>query len=141
MTDTMINLVKLLVEEHRRLMALIEALDAILSPKVIPPANHTKLRQLFEQVIHLMAAHGETERKKLLPALQRRLPEADHWQIKMLEIQDEAILSEARHLHEWLVEHPPPASFERLRKDGVRLIRWAREHIGFEEERLFPRLL
>jgi hypothetical protein len=58
----------------------------------------------------------------------------------MLEIQDEAILSEASHLREWLVEHPAPVSFERLQKDGVRLIRWAREHIGFEEERLFPRL-
>jgi len=130
-----------LMEEHRRLMALIKALDAILSPKSIPPADHTKLRQLFEQVIELMVTHGELERVKLLPALQRCLPEVDHWQIKMLEIQDEAILSEARHLHEWLVEHPFPASFERLQKDGVRLIRWAREHIGFEEERLFPRLL
>jgi hemerythrin-like domain-containing protein len=78
MTDSMKNLVKLLVEEHRRLMALIEALEAILSPRSISPADHMTLRQLFGQVIELMATHSETEREKLLPALQRCLPEADH---------------------------------------------------------------
>ena len=39
------------------------------------------------------------------------------------------------------MEHPSSTSFERLQKDGARLIRWAREHIGFEEGQLFPRLL
>ncbi len=140
MTDPMKTLVELLVEEHRQLLALIETLEAILSPGSVHSAGHTKLRQLLEQVIELMATHGEKETAELFPALQRSLPTADHWQIKMLEIQDEAILSEARHLHEWLVEHPSPASFGRLQKDGARLIRWAQEHIVFEEERLFPRL-
>jgi hemerythrin-like domain-containing protein len=141
MSEPMKKLVNLLVEEHRRLLVLIDALDVILSPKSGRPFDPTKVGQLLEQVIELMAAHSETERVELLPALQRCLPEVDYWQIKMLEIQDEAIYNGALHLHEWLMEHPAPASSGRLQKDGVRLIRWVREHIGFEEGRLFPRLL
>jgi len=134
------KLVNLLKEEHRRLLALVDPLEAVLSPTSGHPFDPTKFRQVLEQVIELMATHSETERVKLLPALQRCLPEVDYWQIKMLEIQDEAIYNGALHLHEWLMEHPSPTSLGRLQKDGARLSRWTREHIEFEEARLFPRL-
>jgi hemerythrin-like domain-containing protein len=141
MSEPMKKLVNRLVEEHRLLLTLIDALEVILSPNYGHSFDSTKLGQMLKQIIELMAAHSETEKMKLSPALQRCLPEVDYWQIKMLEIQDEAIYYEAIHLHEWLMEHPSPTSFERLQKDGARLIRWVREHIGFEEGRLFPRLL
>jgi len=141
MPEPMKKLVKLLVEEHRRLLVLTGELEAILPRKSARPPDRTRLKQLLEQFIELLTAHGRLEVTELFPALEKRLPQADHWQIKMLEIQDEAILSEARHLHEWLLEHPSTAPFEQRREDGARLIRWSKEHVGFEEERLFPRLL
>ena len=141
MTEPMKRLVNLLTEEHRRLLAMTGELEMILQPKSPRPPDRARLRQLLEQFIELLTAHGRLEVTELFPALQKRLPKADHWQIKMLEIQDEAILSEACHLHEWLLEHPSDASFEQRREDCARLIRWSKEHVGFEEERLFPRLL
>jgi len=141
MTEPMKKLVDLLVEEHRRVLALTGELEAILPPKSARPPDRAQLRHVLEQFIELMTTHGQLEVTELFPALEQRLPQADHWQIKMLEIQDEAILSEARHLHEWLLEHPDTASFGTRREDGVHLIRWSKEHVGFEEERLFPRLL
>jgi hypothetical protein len=139
-SEPMKRLVHRLTEEHHRLLALIDGLKAALSPKPCHPFDPTQLGHVLKQVIELMAAHGDMERVKLIPALQRCLPEVDHWQIKMLEIQDEAIYYEALHLHEWLMEHPSPTSFGRLQKDGARLSRWVREHIEFEEARLFPHL-
>ena len=142
MTEPMNKLVNLLVEEHRRLLALTKEMEEVLPPKSSARSpDRTRLKQLLEQFIELLTTHGQLEVTELFPALEKRLPKADHWQIKMLEIQDEAILSEARHLYEWLVEHPPAASFGKRREDGARLIRWSKEHVGFEEDRLFPRLL
>jgi hemerythrin-like domain-containing protein len=141
MTEPMKHLVNFLIEEHRRLLVLIGEMEGILPPKSARPPDRTRLQQLLEQFIELLTTHGRLEVTKLFPALEQRLPKADHWQIKMLEIQDEAILSEARHLHEWLQEHPPTASFGARREDSARLIRWAHEHVKFEEERLFPPLL
>jgi len=85
------NLVNRQVKEHCLLLALIDTLEVILSPKSGHSFDPTKFRQTLEQVIELMAVHNETERVELSPALQRCLPEVDYWQIKMLEIQDEAI--------------------------------------------------
>jgi hemerythrin-like domain-containing protein len=141
MTEPMKQLVNLLIDEHRRLLGLIGEMEGILPPKSTRPPDRTRLRQLLAQFIELLTTHGRLEVTKLFPALEKRLPKADHWQIKMLEIQDEAILSEASHLHEWLQEHPPTASFEARREDSARLIRWTYEHIEFEEGRLFPPLL
>jgi hemerythrin-like domain-containing protein len=141
MTEPMKELVDLLVEEHRRLLALSGELEVILPSKSARPPDRPRLRRLLEQFIELLTAHGQLEVTELFPALEKRLPQADHWQIKMLEIQDEAILSEARHLHEWLLEHPAAASLGTRQEDSARLIRWTREHVGFEEERLFPPLL
>jgi len=141
MAEPMKKLVDLLVEEHRRLLALTGELETILPLKSARPPDRTQLRRVLEQFIELMTTHGQLEVTELFPALGKRVPQADHWQIKMLEIQDEAILSEARHLYEWIVEHPATDSLGKRREDSTRLIRWAREHVGFEEERLFPRLL
>ena len=141
MTESMIELVNLLKEDHRRLLTLAGQLEAILSAKSVSPSDRLQLRHLLEQFIELMTTHGQTETQQLYPALQTCLLEVDHWQIKMLEPGDEAILSEACHLLEWLVDNPEVTSFGQRQIDGARLIRWAREHIGFEEQRLFPRLL
>ncbi len=141
MTEPMKKLVNLLVEEHRRLLALTGEMEAILRPKSARPPDRTRLKQVLEQFVELLTTHGQLEVTELFPALEKRLPKADHWQIKMLEIQDEAILSEARHLSEWLLEHPATASFGTRLEDSARLIRWSKEHVSFEEDRLFPRLL
>jgi len=140
MTEPITQLIKTLMDEHRRLLALVGELEAILPDKSARPPDLTRFRPLLERLIELLTAHGQLEMTELFPILQKRLPENDQWQIKMLEIQDEAIFTEARHLLEWMLDHPSPASSARLREDGARLIRWAREHVGFEEERLFPRL-
>lgn len=142
MTAPMKKLVELLVEEHRRLLLLTVEMETILPPTSARPPDRARLKHLLDQFIELLTTHAQLEVTELFPALEKRLPKADHWQIKMLEIQDEAILSEARHLSEWLLEHPATAPFgKQRREDGTRLIRWSREHVGFEEDRLFPRLL
>jgi len=135
------KLLDLLVEEHRQLLALTGQLSAILSSESIRPDDRARFRRQLEQFLELKTAHGQKEVAELFPALEQVLPQADHWQIKMLEIQEESILSEARHLYQWMVDNPASASFERLREDGARMIRWMREHVKFEEERLFSRLL
>ena len=141
MTESVKKLLDLLKEEHRRLLALADELSAILSSASASSDDRARLRQLLEQFLELKTAHGHKEVAEFFPALERVLPQADQWQIKMLEIQEEAILSEARHLYEWLLEHPATASLGQRREDSARLIRWSKEHVGFEEERLFPRLL
>jgi len=141
MAQSIKKLLNLLKEEHRRLLTQTEELSAILSASSIRPVDHARCGQLLQQFLELKTAHGQKEVAELFPALEQALPQTDYWQIKMLEIQEEAILSEARHLYEWMANHPASASFERLREDGARLIRWMREHVDFEEERLFPRLL
>jgi hemerythrin-like domain-containing protein len=134
------KLLDLLVQEHRRLLELTDQLSALLSSKSIRPDDYAQLRHLLEQFLELKTAHGQKEVAELFPALENALPQADRWQIKMLEIQEESILSEARHLYAWVTEHPAAAPFERLREDGARMIRWMREHVQFEEDRLFPLL-
>jgi len=140
MTDSNKKLVAHLEGDHRRLLTLAGQLEAILSTKSVNPSDCQRLQHLLEQFTELMTTHGQTETRELCPALQKCLPEVDHWQIKLLEPGDEAILCEARHLLEWLEDNPAATSFGQLQMDGARLIRWAREHIGFEEQRLFPRL-
>jgi hemerythrin-like domain-containing protein len=135
------KLLDLLVDEHGQLLALTGKLSAILSSDTVRPDDRARLRRLLEQFLELKIAHGQKEVAELFPALEQVLPQADQWQIKMLEIQEESILSEARHLYQWMVDNPASGSFEQLREDGARLIRWMREHVKFEEERLFSRLL
>jgi len=131
-----------LQEEHRQLLALARELEPLLPPAsagtITVPAR-TKVRRLLEQLIALLTAHGERERDELFPSLRARLPESDHWQIRMTEIQDEAIVVEARHLIDWCEESATP-SVARFREHGLRLARWLHEHVLIEEERLFPRL-
>ena len=141
MTKPIKKLLDLLVEEHRQLLALTEQLSAILLSESVRPDDRTRLRQLLAQFLELKTTHGQKEVAELFPALEQTLPQADYWQIKMLEIQEESILSEARHLYQWMADNPSSASFERLREDGARMIRWMQEHVKFEEERLFSRLL
>jgi len=136
------ELVAILQEEHQRLIAFAHELETVLPApraKTIAASTRPKLKQLLTQVITLLTAHGKMEAEALFPALLSRLPQADHWQVRMLEIQDEAILVETGHLRDWCAEaHAAPAA--RLREHGVRLVRWLREHVAVEEERLFPQL-
>jgi hemerythrin-like domain-containing protein len=131
----------LLKNEHRQLLALAGEMEDLLpsaSMDTVAAPTQMRVRQLLEQIIALLAVHGEKEGEALFPMLRARLPETDHWQIRMTEIQDEAIVVEARHLIDWCAGSAPPAA--RFREHGVRLARWLREHVLIEEERLFPRL-
>jgi hypothetical protein len=141
MTESMLTLVDRLKEDHRRLLIIAGQMEAILSCDSASPTDCQRLRHLLEQFIEVLTIHQQTETQELCPALEKCLPEVDHWQIKILEPGDEAILSEAGHFLDWLVNNPTATSFGNLRIDRVRLIRWIREHIGYEEQRLLPRLL
>ena len=141
MTKPIKTLLNLLKEEHQRLLALAGELSAILSATPARSDDRARFQQLLEQFLELKTAHGQKEVAEFFPTLEQTLPQEDHWQIKMLEIQEEAILSEARHLHERMAGRVSADSLKQLQEDGARLIRWMREHVEFEEERLFPRLL
>jgi len=136
------ELIALLKEEHREALAFSHELEAVLpAPRaqVVAASTRPKLKQLLDRVINLLAAHGKREVEVLFPLLLARLPKTDHWQVRMLEIQDEAILVEAGHLRDWCAEAPAPSA-ARFREHGVRLVRWLREHVAIEEERLFTKL-
>ena len=141
MTEPMKKLLDLLKEEHRRLLALTGELSVILSSASDRSDDRARLRQLLEQILELKTNHGQKEVAELFPALERVLPQDDYWQIKMLEMQEESILSEVRHLHERMAENFSADLLKRFREDGGRVNRWMQEHVKFEEERLFPRLL
>jgi hemerythrin-like domain-containing protein len=136
----MLDLLDLLKREHQQALALAGELEGFLPP---PKAkNHIAsalIGQPLEKLIALLSEHGKRETESLFPVLLSRIPQTDHWQIRMLEIQDEAIGVEARHLLDWCRAPSPPPS-ARVREHGLRLVRWLREHVAVEEERLFPRL-
>jgi hemerythrin superfamily protein len=123
-------------DDHRRLLALGEELERAYDGN---RPDVTRFQRLCEQIIALLTAHGRLEVETLFPALKASLPKSDRWQIVMLEIQDEAILVETRHLLEWCA-NPAVVPAGRFQEGGARLVRWVREHVAIEEERLFPRL-
>jgi hemerythrin superfamily protein len=125
-----------LKDDHRRLLALSEELEQALAGTLTDAA---RLQQLCGQIIMLLTSHGRREVETLFPALKASLPTTDRWQIAMLEIQDEAILVEAQHLLDGCAD-PAAMPVARFRESGARLVRWMREHVLIEEERLFPRL-
>jgi iron-sulfur cluster repair protein YtfE (RIC family) len=129
-----------LTREHEQALAIANELEGFLplpsSKDAVPSAQ---LPLLLERLIALLSEHGKKETEALFPTLLARLPKADHWQVRMLEIQDEAIGVEARHLLDWCALPSPPSS-ARVQEHGLRLVRWLREHVAVEEERLFPRL-
>jgi hemerythrin-like domain-containing protein len=136
----MVDLLDLLRREHQQALALAGELEGFLPPqKVKNRLASAQIRQPLERLIALLSSHGKRETESLFPVLLSRLPRTDHWQIRMLEIQDEALGVEARHLLDWCRAPLPPPS-EQVREHGLRLVRWLREHVAVEEERLFPRL-
>jgi hypothetical protein len=98
MQDLLIQLKR----EHAQALNLARELEGVLPP---PTSNTTlqpaQLRTSLERLIALLAVHGKRETEHLFPELLSRLPKSDHWQIRILEIQDEAIGVEARHLLDW----------------------------------------
>ncbi|HTP42691.1 MAG TPA: hemerythrin domain-containing protein [Nitrospiria bacterium] len=136
MRDLLIQLKR----EHEQVLDLARELEGFLPPPKSNNALQTaQLRMSLERLTVLLAEHGKKETDLLFPELLSRLPKSDHWQVRMLEIQDEAIGVEARHLLDWCTT-PTAPPLARVREHGVRLVRWLREHVAIEEERLFPRL-
>lgn len=136
------KLIERLVEEHRRLIALIGEMEKMITGLKEPVGLviQEKFRGLIDPMVELLKAHGELEGRELFPNLQKRIPETNQWQIRMVEVQDEMILAEARHLQELFSGTPSSVSAERIRESGAHLIRWIREHIMMEEQNLFPML-
>jgi hemerythrin superfamily protein len=131
-----------LKKDHQRLLQLSAALDAAISADLEPAGAFVangEVRELLAQLIALLNAHEKLEEAEVFPALRARLPETERWQIKMVEIQDEAILTLAKDLHGWSTGE---ARFPRewVQENVARLHRWLQEHAVIEEERLFPRL-
>lgn len=139
---TMANLIEKLVEEHRRLSALTGEMGRMIKGLKDPvrPDFQETFRRTIDPLIGLLVAHGELETRDLFPILQKRIPEADRWQVRMLEVQDEMILAEARHFQELFSGAASPVPAERIRESGAHLIRWIDEHIVIEEQNLFTKL-
>jgi hemerythrin-like domain-containing protein len=136
----MTNLIEQLLKEHRQLIALTGEMETMIRDLNDPvsPVVEGKFRGLIDPLIELLIAHDELERRELFPILQERIPEANQWQVRMVEVQDEMILAEARHFQEHFSGSPSPASAERIKKKGAQLFRWIREHVAVEEQNLFP---
>lgn len=135
----MSNLIEKLVDEHRRLNAMTGEIAKMITGLKDPVSQvfQEKFRGFIDPLIELLEVHGELETRELFPILQKRVPEADQWQVRMLEVQDEMILAEARHFQELFAGAPSSVSAERIHESGAHLVRWIREHIMMEEQNLF----
>jgi hemerythrin-like domain-containing protein len=135
----MANLIEKLIDEHRRLNALIGEMEGMITGLKDPvsQAVQEKFRGLIDPLIELLEIHGELETRELFPILQKRIQEANQWQIRMVEVQDEMILAEARHFQELFAGAPLSVSAERIHESGAHIVRWIREHIVMEEQNLF----
>ena len=132
-----------LKEDHQKLLSLVEGLGKIVSAEMKGPLSsrdQEKLGRLIQEFIQQLHAHVQKELAELFPALEASLPKEEHWILKMMEIQEEAIMTEALHLHEWSSDKSSTMPAHRLRESVARLSRWIREHVVMEEERLFPKL-
>ncbi len=138
----MANLIERLVEEHRRLNAMTGELEKMITGLKDPvsQAFQEKFRGLIDPLIELIGVHDELETRELFPALRKLVPEAHQWQIRMLEVQDEMILAEARHFQELFAGAPSSVSAQRIKESGAHLVRWIGEHIMMEEQNLFTML-
>ena len=137
-----VDLLDTLKADHQRLLAQTEEIERIL-PGLTDPLNSTvrdRLLDPLQQLITLLKSHDEMERRELFPVLRAHLPEANEWQVGMMEIEDEMILREAQHLHELASDVSSSVPVARLKESGARVVRWMRVHVRIEEERLFPRL-
>jgi hemerythrin-like domain-containing protein len=137
----MVNLIEILKEEHRQLLTHIVVLERFLAElaDAASGAPVERFRALLQQIIELLAVHGEREKTELFPALRVRLPEADRWQVSRIEVQDEAIMKEARTLHERSAGAFLSTSLRQFKEAGAHLIRQVREHVTIEEEHIFPK--
>lgn len=139
----MTELIERLVEEHSRLNAMTVEMETLMKDLKDPVSADVeeKFRGIINPLVELLRAHDELERRELFPHLQTQIPEANQWQIRMVEVQDELILAEARHFQDQFSVSPTPASAGRIRQMGAHLVRWIREHIEVEENNLFPMLV
>jgi len=135
-------LIKTLIEEHRRLNAMMEEMEPMLTglKEPVSPVFQEKFRGLINSLTELLVVHGDLEARELVPVLKKRIPESEQWQIRMVEVQDEMILSEARHLQEIFVGTSTSVSAGRIKEGGAHLVRWIREHIMIEENNLFTKI-
>jgi hypothetical protein len=137
-----LDLLGKLQDDHRQLLALVDRLEHLLARLTNPPtpADLTALQEALEQFIAKLSSHGAWESREFFPALRGRLNEGEQWLIGMTEIQDEAMLSEAEGLHRLVSDATSIQPIGKLKEDGGRLVRWVREHVMIEEERLFTKL-
>jgi iron-sulfur cluster repair protein YtfE (RIC family) len=134
-----------LQQEHRTLLEIGDELGALAADSDIGSSGQRdlrkpRLREILARMLELFNVHERKEVQELFPALLRVLPEEDHWQIKMIEIQSEAIAVEATHLLARASDAAPALRDTQLQETVARLLRWLREHAMMEEERLFPKL-
>jgi hemerythrin-like domain-containing protein len=127
-------------EGHRKLLAQAGELEGILTGLggSFGPTAQEEFRQLLRRFIELLASHSKLETTEFFPMLQGHLSEANRWQVRMVEIQDEVILRQACQLYELSSGVSSSVPVERLKEDGTYLVRWVREHVMVEEEHLFP---
>jgi hemerythrin-like domain-containing protein len=135
----MANLIERLIDDHRRLNAMIGEMEKMITglKNPVSPIFQEKFRGLINPLTELLKVHDELETRELFPLLQKRVPEADQWQVRMVEVQDEMILAEARHFQELFAGAPSSVSAERIKESGAHLVRWIGEHIIMEEQNLF----
>ncbi|MBI3811805.1 MAG: hemerythrin domain-containing protein [Nitrospirae bacterium] len=138
----MANLIENLVAEHRRLSALTGEMGRMIKGlrDPVPPVFQEKFRRAIDPLIELLVVHGELEARELFPILRKRNPEANQWQVRMVEAQDEMILAEARHFQELFAGAPSPVPAARIKESGAHLDRRIDEHIMIEEQNLFTML-
>jgi hemerythrin-like domain-containing protein len=136
------DLIEKLKKEHRQLMALVVEMEVAVMgiEDPVPPHVREKLRETVQRFFEQLTSHDELERRELFPVLRKHIQEADQWQAGMIEIQDEMILTEARHFLELVSKESSSVSADRVLEGSSHLIRWVREHVMIEEQVLFPRL-
>ncbi len=132
----------ILTEDHVELLAEAAELKRVFAGRDFPLNAEAlgAVRNLLDQVIDRLESHGMREADWLFSVLEKKMDEGSRWQVRMMEIQDEMILTEAKCLRELVSGAPASIARDRLREGGMHLTRWIREHVEIEEKHLFPRL-
>jgi hemerythrin-like domain-containing protein len=125
---------EVLARDHTEVKRMLDDLEA--GPTAATGADEDALalrRALLQRLITEESKHEAVEEEYFWPLVRERVPEGD-------ELADHAVAQEQsakQELDDLIAVHPLQARFEGLLSD---FIAGAREHIAFEEERVWPRL-